>query len=419
MVAEGLSSKIERQRKLEFSSQLTRFLRPTFRNNQSGILVRILHAYKIYRPDIEGGIPAAISSLAYSDKDAFHSVLSARRFGIGHRYVLDGVPVEAVTSFGTLFSTPLAPGYIPRLLWRMRSTDVLIHHAPLPLNDLAVIVGLPAHVALVVYWHADITGFPVLKRVVAPLIRQALERANRIVVSGRSMIDNSEFLRPHEHKCIVLPYGIDLDYWRSPEDTDFEKIEEQKRNFPRHVVSLGRLVGYKGYEVLIRAMCEVDGQATVIGEGPLLPPLLKLTQKLGVDDRVRLVGRQSRSQIRQLFHSAKVFAFPSVTEAEAFGFAQVEAMAAGLPIVNTSLPTSVPLVARHDIEALTVAPNDAKALAQALNRILDEPRLAERLGAAGRARALSEFDQSVYRTRMAEVYSQALPETQGIRAVRT
>ena len=372
--------------------------------------MRILHAYKIYRPDIDGGIPAAISSLAYSDGGAHHSVLAARRFGKGRQYTQDGVPVEAVTSFGTLFSTPLAPGYIPELMRRTRSADILVHHAPLPLNDLAVVVGLPAHVALIVYWHADIDGFPLLKRLVAPLIRRALERANRIVVSGRSMIDNSEFLKPHENKCVVLPYGIDLDYWRSPGESESENIEETKQDLPRHIVSLGRLVGYKGYEVLIRAMCEVDGSATIVGEGPLLPQLQRLAQALGVADRVHLVGRQTRGQIRQLFHSARVFAFPSVTKAEAFGFAQVEAMAAGLPIVNTDLPTSVPLVARHDIEALTVAPNDAKALAQALNQILDQPDLAQRLGTAGRVRARSEFDQLVYRERMASVYSDALSD---------
>ncbi len=376
--------------------------------------MRILHAYKIYRPDIDGGIPAAISNLAYSDESTQHSVLSARRFGVGCNYALDGVPVEAVTSFGTFFSTPLAPGYVPELLRRMRSTDVVIHHAPLPLNDLATVIGLPAHVALVVYWHADIAGFPLLGRLVAPLIRRTLQRANRIVVSGRSMIDNSEFLRPHEKKCVVLPYGIDLDFWYTGEESEFEKIENMKRGLPRQIVSVGRLVEYKGYEVLIRAMREVDGKVTIVGEGPLLPHLLGLAQKLGVADRVNFAGRREPGQIRQLFHSAQVFAFPSVTRAEAFGFAQVEAMATGLPIVNTDLPTSVPLVARHDMEALTVPPDDAKALADALNRILDDPRLAQRLGAAGRARALSEFDRSAYRARMADVYSDALSEARGV-----
>jgi glycosyltransferase involved in cell wall biosynthesis len=227
-------------------------------------------------------------------------------------------------------------------------------------------------------------------------------------VSGQPMIDHSEFLRPHATKCVVMPYGMDLDYWRALDADERQKVEDMKRAAPRHIVSLGRLVGYKGYEVLIRAMRDIDGQATIIGEGPLLPDLQQLATELGVADRVRFAGRLERSEIRKLFHAAKVFAFPSVTEAEAFGIVQVEAMAAGLPIVNTSLATTVPLVARHDLEALTVAPGDAKALAMALNRILDEPTLAQRLGQAGQARALSEFDQPVFRARMAAVYADAL-----------
>jgi rhamnosyl/mannosyltransferase len=181
-----------------------------------------------------------------------------------------------------------------------------------------------------------------------------------------------------------------------------------KRARPRHIVSLGRLVGYKGYDVLLRAMREIDGHATIIGEGPLLAELQQMATEFGVADRVHFAGRLERSEIRRLFHAAQVFAFPSVTIAEAFGIVQVEAMAAGLPIVNTSLPTTVPLVARHEQEALTVTPGDAGALAAALNRILGDPALAQRLGAAGKARARNEFDQSVFRTRMEAVYADAL-----------
>jgi rhamnosyl/mannosyltransferase len=108
-----------------------------------------------------------------------------------------------------------------------------------------------------------------------------------------------------------------------------------------------------------------------------------------------------------LFHSAQVFAFPSTTEAEGFGIVQIEAMAAGLPIVNTHVATTVPLVARHEREALTVPPNDPQALSHALSRILDDPALAEKLGGAGRERASNEFDQAVFRDRMAAVYADA------------
>jgi glycosyltransferase involved in cell wall biosynthesis len=370
--------------------------------------LRILHAYKIYQPDTEGGIPAVMSSLAHaSDENASHSILTARGFGFARRYQLKGIPVEAVASLGTLFSTPLAPNYIPMFVRRARSTDIVIHHAPLPLNDMAILLGLPSDVALIVYWHADIVDYPVLKRLVAPFIRRVLTRADRIVVSGQPMIDNSEFLRQHAEKCSILPYGMDLDYWRTLDAEERFAADEIRRRQPRHIVAVGRLVDYKGYDVLIRAMQSIDGHVTIIGEGPLLAELQQLAVGLGVSDRIRFAGRLTRSEIKQIFYSAQVFAFPSVTEAEAFGIVQIEAMAAGLPIVNTNLATTVPLVARHDLEALTVFPNNPQALSQALNRILDEPALAERLGAAGRERAFNEFDQFVFRARMAETYEAA------------
>jgi rhamnosyl/mannosyltransferase len=189
---------------------------------------------------------------------------------MARRYTLDDVSIEAVASFGTLFSTPLAPGYISAFLRRSRSADIVIHHAPLPLNDASILIGLPEDVALVVYWHADIVGYPLLKRLVAPLIRRTLARADRIVVSGQPMIDHSDFLRPHAKKCAVLPFGMDLDYWRTLDFSERETVEQMRHGRPRHIVALGRLVGYKGYDVLIRAMQSIDGYATIVGEGPLL-----------------------------------------------------------------------------------------------------------------------------------------------------
>ena len=371
--------------------------------------LRILHAYKIYRPDIEGGIPAVMSSLAQdSDPASEHSILCARRRGMARQYFIDGISVEAVASLGTLFSTPLAPSYVPAFIRRARAADIVIHHAPLPLTDSAILLGLPDDVALIVYWHADIVGYALLKQLVSPLIRRVLARADRIVVSGQPMIDNSAFLSPHAEKCTVLPYGMDLDYWRTLDAGERVSADEMRRERPRHIVALGRLVAYKGYDVLVRAMQTIDGYATIVGEGPLHADLQQLAIRLGVSHRIRFAGRLARSEIKQLFHSAQVFAFPSVTEAEAFGIVQIEAMAAGLPIINTHLATTVPLVARHDQEALTVPPNDPQALSHALNRILHEPALAERLGAAGQERAVSEFDQAIFRTRMTAIYEDAL-----------
>jgi len=83
-------------------------------------------------------------------------------------------------------------------------------------------------------------------------------------------------------------------------------------------------------------------------------------------------------------------------------------MSAGKPVVNTALPTAVPNIARDNKEGLTVPPADPVAFAGALTRLLDQPEFAARLGEAGRERVRAEFSQSLFLSRMQEVYKQAL-----------
>ena len=321
---------------------------------------------------------------------------------------MEAVPVEAVASLGTLFSMPLAPCYVPGYLRSVRKADIAVHHAPFPFTDAAIWLGLPTDVALIVYWHADIVGFPLFKRLVRPILRRVLTRADKIVVSGTAMIEASDLLKPYAAKCEIIPYGSDLDFWRRLDADDLECVEEIRRRRPRHIVTVGRFVSYKGFDVLVRSMRDVDAQATIVGDGPRREELKQLAAELGLSSRVHFPGRLDRREIKRLFHSAQVFAFPSVSNAEAFGVVQIEAMATGLPIVNTHLPTTVPWVARHGQEALTVPPNDSIALANALNSILNEPDLARRLGASACIRATKEFAQNVFQARMTAVYNDAI-----------
>ena len=373
------------------------------------VLLRILHTYKIYRPDIEGGIPTVISCLIQNPEPGIsNSILVARRSGTARSFTSDGVLVEAVASLGTVFSMPLAPGYIPAFVRSVRQADVVVHHAPFPLTDAAILLGLPASVALIVYWHADIIGYPRLKRLMGSITRRVLARADKIVVSGATMIERSDALKPYAEKCEVFPYGVDLAYWRTLDATEIQQVERIRQQQPRHVVTVGRLVSYKGLEVLVRAMRDVDAKATIVGGGLLQEQLKRLAAELGVSNRIFFAGVISRSEIKILFHAAQVFALPSVTDAEAFGIVQVEAMATGLPIINTRLCTTAPWVARHHQEALTVPPNDATALAQALNLVLDQPALAQRLGASAYIRATEEFSDDIFRKRMGAVYYDAV-----------
>lgn len=102
--------------------------------------------------------------------------------------------------------------------------------------------------------------------------------------------------------------------------------------------------------------------------------------------------------------AAKALALPSISAAEAFGIVQIEAMAAGCPVVNTDLATAVPHIARNGLEAITVRPQDPDELANALRTILDDPSLRARLSTAARKRAIAEYSAEVFRARMEAIY---------------
>ncbi len=369
----------------------------------------MLHSYKVFPPDVVGGITEVIAYIAKGMAPRHESsVLVARSRGWGRRYTLDSLPVEALFSFGTLLSTPIAPSFPIVLARRSRQADLVALHQPFPLNDIGVTLGLPGKTALVVHRHGEIVRQRSLTGLVAPFIRRTLARAQRIVVSHPTMVSESPFLATHAEKCAVVPFGIDVGYWAELDDAQRRRVEELRSRYPRLVVAIGRLVPYKGFDVLVEALRRVDATVIIVGEGPLRHNLLRLAQQRGVAERVILAGMLSRDDLKVHLHAAQLYAFPSVSAAEAFGIVQIEAMAAGLPIVNTNLPTGVPHVARHGLEALTVPPSDPAALAAAIAQLLNDRALAQRLGAAGRRRATTEYDLQSFVERIEDVYDQAV-----------
>src|SRR4029078_8763121 len=153
---------------------------------------------------------------------------------------------------------------------------------------------------------------------------------------------------PFAEKCVIAAYAVDCNYWGELNDDQHIEVQALRSKHPDLIVSTGRLVSYKGHEVLLQAMQKVKGQLVIVGAGPLELKLHGMARSLGLQSRVHFLGHQPKNILKTLLHAAKVFAFPSTSIAESFGIAQIEAMAVGLPIVNTSLATAVPRVARHE-----------------------------------------------------------------------
>ena len=375
--------------------------------------MRVLHAYKVFRPDVEGGVPAAITAaVGGGDSIASSRILVARgKAGRGRVYEDNGVSVRAVASLGNLLGMPIAPGFPLALAAEARTADVIALHLPFPLNDLGIL-GVPRSIPIVVHWHADVVGRRLIAGPMGPLFRGTLERAARILVADEAIAENSNLLQAYRAKCEVVPFGVDTSDWGMLDPGQIDRAIRLRERHPRLLVALGRLVAYKGFDVLIRAVAELDCHLVIIGTGNQRKLLEKVATDIGITSKVSFPGYLSRDDLKVHFRAARVFAFPSISRAETFGIAQLEAMAAGLPIVNTSIPTGVPRIARDDNEALTVPPNDVAALSAALSRLLDDEALAKRLGAAAQQRARGTFDQQQFVARLNRIYREVYESRQ-------
>jgi rhamnosyl/mannosyltransferase len=377
--------------------------------------MRILHAFKVYTPDNHGGIVEAIARITSGTASGDSaSLLVCRYGGIGSTINVDGLSVERTTTFAQFSSLPISPGFIPTFRKRVRDADVVAFHAPFPLIDIGLMLGFPRDKALVIHWHAEITGRNLFRPIFHPLLKKSVERADCIIVSHPSIVEQSEYLVGHRAKCVVIPYGVDTDFWSQQTPENEAIIAELQRKHPRLIVACGRLVPYKGFDVLLRALKLVDAHLIIVGTGPLEADLRDVAAASGVADRVTFAGYLSREQQRQTFGAANLFVLPSVNEAEAFGIVQLEAMCCGIPVVNTDLPTGVPWVARDGMEGLTVTRSDEAALAAAMSRLLDDPDLAKRLGAAGKARAVSLFGWGKFAADVSEQYHLAFSKRKAV-----
>ena len=307
----------------------------------------------------------------------------------------DGV---SVTRLGTLFEfaktsfSPSLPAHI-----RKSTADVVHLHHPNPAAALALLVS-GNRAPLVITYHSDIVAQRWLRHLAHPILHRVFERAAAILTTSEAYLRTSPFLVPYRHKCHVVPLAIDLDTLLEPNPVA-PRVERDGRPI---ILAVGRHVYYKGFEHAIRAMAEVDGLLMLVGDGPLRSHLEKVAHQEGVSGRVEFLG--TVADVRPYFRAATVFVLPSIARSEAFGIVQLEAMAHGVPVVNTNLDTGVPSVSLDGLTGFTVPPKDPKALAKAINRLLGDRELRARMGEAGNKRVREEFNVSHMVERARGVY---------------
>jgi len=219
----------------------------------------------------------------------------------------------------------------------------------------------------------------------------------------------------------LIPPGVEL-----PFDSRSLSAERRRTELPT-ILTIARLQDrYKGHDVLIRGLAMVrakvpDVEWIVIGDGPLRPELEQLARTCGVADAVRFLGSIPDEQRDSWLRRADLLAMPSRLPGEGragegFGIVYLEAGARGKPVVAGNVAGAVDAVVDGET-GLLIDPTDPSAVAGAIAKLLLDPELARRLGAAGAERALS-FAWPVIAERVEAVLFEALQASPRIRTPR-
>ncbi|MDD4183751.1 MAG: glycosyltransferase, partial [Candidatus Omnitrophica bacterium] len=294
--------------------------------------------------------------------------------------------------------------------WKRMKTDVIHFHFPSPIAELYCLALCARKQPLIVSYHADIIGYKKALFFYAPFVKKFLKRANRIIISSPALLAHSPFLNKFKDKCVVVPFGIELERFRLTEDIK-NAAKNLKEKFTKPIILfVGRLVAYKGLNYLIRAMKDIDAVLLIIGKGDQEAILRKLAKDLGISDKVSFIKNVTDEDLPAYYHACDIFVLPSISNKEEFGVVQLEAHACAKPVISTALPTGVPFVNLDGITGLIVSPCSSKELALAINKLLSDDTLRNRLGQQAKNRLEAEFSRQIMTQKVLNVYAEALKE---------
>ena len=384
----------------------------TPRSALTGSRVRVLHIGKFY-PPVRGGMETHLQDLCRSLSPVVDVEVIVGHTRPQTAEEFDGeVRIRRIGSLGTIASSSICPTMIRAI--RNTPADIVHLHSPNPTAVLSYLAS--GHRGrLVVTHHSDIIRQRVLKLAYEPWLRRLMSRADAIVSFSPNYIDSSSVLSRHREKCHVISHGIDPGRFRNPDPCAVSAIAD--RYGARIVLAVGRLVYYKGFEYLIRAIAGTNATLLIIGTGPLQSHLEHLADSLKISDRVHFLG--DVADVTPYYHAARIFALPSTARSEAFGIVQLEAMACGTPVINTQLESGVPYVSVDTVTGLTVPPADVASLRQSIQRLLRDHDLHRQFSAAAQERVRANFTIENMARLTLQLYEEVLQEKLSIREPAT
>ena len=241
--------------------------------------------------------------------------------------------------------------------------------------------------------------------------REKLTECRWLVTCTRLGAQHLAALAPDPTKVDLVYHGLDAARFPPPLPVPSSRDGSDPAD-PVRLLSVGRAVEKKGYEVLLRALAmlpaTVSWRMVHIGDGPLLAALKQMAKKAGLDPHIHWMGPQAQNAVLEQYRAADIFVLAAriAADGDRDGLPNVlmEAHSQALASVSTRVGGIAELIISGET-GLLVEPDDAEALAAALERVIRDSALRARLGAAAMARVHTHFTLSAGIDRLAQRFA--------------
>lgn len=293
-----------------------------------------------------------------------------------------------VGSWGRLASTSICPSmpFILNKLLRRESPDIIHIQFPDPMAHLSYLLCPRCKTKLVVSWHSDIIKQKKVLKFYQPFLNSFFKKVDAVIVHSETLKTSEQLSSVPRDKIHVIPIGV---------EKPAIKIKRLRDTMPKGFIlfSVGRHVSYKGYDYLIKAFSKLpeDSYLYLGGIGPETPKLQELTRSLNIEKRVQFVGYIPDEELGSYVNACDVFCFSSISQNEAFGITQIEAMLLEKPVVGFELFNGTTFVNKNNVTGLVVENKNINAYAEALLLLKNNPPLRQKLGRQAKERACQLF----------------------------
>jgi glycosyltransferase involved in cell wall biosynthesis len=348
----------------------------------------VLHVYRTYFPDPQGGMQEAIRQLCLATKAAGVANCIFSLSPHPHPAVIEYPEGRVVRARSWASPASCDLGGIDALVTFRRlaaQADVLHFLHPWPFADLLLALSGVKTPAVLTY-VSDVVRQRWLGRAYAPLMWRTLGNMRAIVANSPVYARTSPVLSDPaiRDKVRVIPFGIvEESYPARGNEAIFARLGLTADE--PYFLFIGVLRYYKGLHTLIEAAKQVRARVVIAGLGPEGEKLRALADQPATAN-VLFAGQVSNEEKVALLKRCRATVLPSYLRSEAYGMVLVEASLFGRPLVSCEIGTGTSYVNAHGESGLVVPPENPVALAEALNALLQNPHLAESLGRGARAR---------------------------------